>query len=71
MAMLDLSMCIVLLKLIIYYHLCHNNNVVFIIVTFYVCISDELTEHSGSSGVEQEFIDIRQKHCHGGTNYYV
>ena len=36
-----------------------------------MCISDITTEHSGSSGVEQEVIDIRQQHCHGGMNYTV
>ena len=59
------------MKLIIYYHPCHKNNVVFVIVTFYVCISDTTPDNSGSSGIEQEVIDIRQKHCHGGMNYCV
>ena len=36
-----------------------------------MCISDTTTEHSGSSGVEQEFNDIRQQPCHGGMNYHV
>ena len=59
MAMLHLSM----------YTLHYYNNVVFIIVTFYVCISDTTPDNSVSSGVEQEVIDIRQQHCQGGMNY--